>query len=484
MQTKKHSHKGKTRPLKLGHVHEEPHSSHKKIVFIFIAVVAVILGAVGWFWNFYQNKALPNVAVGSVVVSGQTPEEIKHAVMSQAPALKVTFDDNGKKTTVAAKDLGITIDADATVQNVLNARRGGDAWQDMQVWQTHAVPLVLVNDPGVLIAYAKAHYPTIFVDAKEPQIVYNDSSKSFEVTPGTPGKGLDIKSFERALPSLALEPQNFTLKLTSAEVAPLLEETKLREVAARANRIAEQKVAFTLEGQEVYHATREDIASWINFTPDATKGTMTLIVDTAKVNQFVGSKVGSAVASPPVDRKVVVDSTTGVQTVIAQGKSGSQIQDIDPLAKEIADSLTAGRSITKGISIASAPFKTVTMSGTGKWIEVDLSTQTLTLWLGDEVVKSVLISSGKAATPTEVGEFAVYSKVPEMTMTGTIAGDYFYVPNIKWVSFFDGGEAFHGTYWHHNFGHPMSHGCINMTEADAKMLYDFAPIGTKVIVHA
>lgn len=484
MQTKKHSNKRKARPLKLAHVHEEPHSSHKKIVFIFIAVVAVVLGAAGWFWSFYQNKALPNVAVGSVAVGGQTPDEIKRAIAAQAPALKVTFDDNGKKTTIAAKDLGITIDADATVQNALNARRGGDVWQDVQVWQTHTIPLVLVNDPGILIAYAKAHYPTIFVDAKEPQITYNGDAKSFQVTPGVPGKGLDIKSFERALPDLARQPQNFTLKLTSAEVAPLLDASKLKEVADRANHIADQKVAFTLDGQEIYHATRDDIAGWINFTPDATKGTMDLIVDTAKVNQFISGKVGSAVASPPVDRKVVVDSKTGAQTVIQAGRPGSQIQDIDPLAKDIADSLTAGQSITKGVNIASAPFKTVTMTGTGKWIEVDLSTQTLTLWLGNDAIKSVLISSGKAATPTEIGEFAVYSKVPEMTMTGTIAGDYFYVPNIKWVSFFDGGEAFHGTYWHHNFGHPMSHGCINMTEADAKTLYDFAPIGTKVIVHA
>ena len=138
----------------------------------------------------------------------------------------------------------------------------------------------------------------------------------------------------------------------------------------------------------------------------------------------------------------------------------------------------------ESVTIASAPFKTVTMTGTDKWIEVDLSTQTLTMWLGSQVVKSFLISSGKAATPTQIGEGMIYSKTPSMTMTGTIAGDYFYVPNVKWVSFFNGGEAIHGTYWHSNFGYPMSHGCINMTEVDAKTLYDFAPIGTKVIVHA
>src|SRR5581483_12356387 len=111
--------------------------------------------------------------------------------------------------------------------------------------------------------------------------------------------------------------------------------------------------------------------------------------------------------------------------------------------------------------------------GTGKWIEVDLSKQRLTLWLGNTQVMSTLISSGRAATPTEVGEFAIYEKLPMTTMTGTILGEYYYVPNIKWVSYFDGGEALHGTYWHHNFGHPMSHGCINMQIPDAEKIYNW-----------
>ena len=58
---------------------------------------------------------------------------------------------------------------------------------------------------------------------------------------------------------------------------------------------------------------------------------------------------------------------------------------------------------------------------------------------------------------------------------------YYYLPNVPWVMFFANDEiakmrgfSFHGTYWHDNFGHPMSHGCINMKIADAKTLYDWA----------
>ncbi len=57
------------------------------------------------------------------------------------------------------------------------------------------------------------------------------------------------------------------------------------------------------------------------------------------------------------------------------------------------------------------------------------------------------------------------------------------LPNVPWVSSFKGAYTIHGTYWHHNFGRVMSHGCVNMLTAQAKMIYDWADIGTKVIIY-
>ncbi len=52
-------------------------------------------------------------------------------------------------------------------------------------------------------------------------------------------------------------------------------------------------------------------------------------------------------------------------------------------------------------------------------------------------------------------------------------GNYYDLPNVQWVQYFYSDYSFHGTYWHNNFGHPMSHGCLNMTIADAKWLFDW-----------
>jgi lipoprotein-anchoring transpeptidase ErfK/SrfK len=419
---------------------------------------------------------MPNIVVGNIAVGNAKADTIRQAIAQQTPQLSVTFDDNGKRTTIPAKDLGVVVDTEATVQKALKVRNA-------LLWQSTKVPLVLMNDPGMLIEYAQKTFPSIFVDAKDPEVVFNEQAGQFEIRPGVDGKGLDIKSFEEALPLLAEQPQDFTLKLTSASVQPLLDEAKLKKPRDQANEIIKKQVAFTLKGQTIYTAKPAEIASWLHFVPEPTKGTVGLEIDKAKVSQLLTDKVSPMVATPPVDQKVIIDKQSGAKTVIQQGRAGSTIQDIDKLSSDVVTQLSANKAFSSEVSIASAPFKTVTLTSADKWIEIDLSKQRLTMYMSGQPIKSVLVSTGRAKTPTRVGTFAIYSKRAVMTMTGTIAGDYYYIPNIKWVSFFDGGEAFHGTYWHHNFGHPMSHGCVNMTEADAKVLYDFAPIGTKVVVH-
>jgi lipoprotein-anchoring transpeptidase ErfK/SrfK len=111
-----------------------------------------------------------------------------------------------------------------------------------------------------------------------------------------------------------------------------------------------------------------------------------------------------------------------------------------------------------------------------KWIDVDLSEQTLTAYQGETVVMSFSISSGLPAHPTVTGTFQIWAKVASQTMTGgsRAAGDYYNLPGVPWVQYFYEDYSIHGTYWHNNFGHPMSHGCVNMRTEDAQWLFDWA----------
>ncbi len=116
-----------------------------------------------------------------------------------------------------------------------------------------------------------------------------------------------------------------------------------------------------------------------------------------------------------------------------------------------------------------------------RWLEVDLSDQVLTTWQGDVAVLESSVSTGKAGFETPPGSYQILSKLESEDMEGVIGGEYYNVPDVPWTMYFtDGGHALHGTYWHANFGMPMSHGCVNLPMDVAAWLFDWAPVGTRV----
>jgi lipoprotein-anchoring transpeptidase ErfK/SrfK len=115
-----------------------------------------------------------------------------------------------------------------------------------------------------------------------------------------------------------------------------------------------------------------------------------------------------------------------------------------------------------------------------RWIEVNLKTQRVIAWEGKRWERAMIVSTGKAATPTVTGVFEIYDRYREARMQGA---DYD-IPDVPYVMYFQGGYGFHGAYWHKRFGTPVSHGCVNLAVDQAKWLYEFAPIGTPVVVHS
>ncbi len=113
--------------------------------------------------------------------------------------------------------------------------------------------------------------------------------------------------------------------------------------------------------------------------------------------------------------------------------------------------------------------------GEEKWIEVSLSEQKLRAWEGNKIVKEYPISSGLWA-PTLKGDYAIYWKLRYVRMRGgsKALGTYYDLPNVPYTMFYYQGYGIHGAYWHNNFGHPMSHGCINEPLPEAAWLFDWA----------
>jgi len=114
-----------------------------------------------------------------------------------------------------------------------------------------------------------------------------------------------------------------------------------------------------------------------------------------------------------------------------------------------------------------------------RWIEVDLSQQRTYAFEGSQLVNTFVVSTGTWRTPTVTGNFRVYVKYRSASMSGP----GYYLPGVPFIMYFYKGYGLHGTYWHNNFGTPMSHGCINLRTEEAGWLFNWAKVGTVVSIH-
>jgi hypothetical protein len=124
-----------------------------------------------------------------------------------------------------------------------------------------------------------------------------------------------------------------------------------------------------------------------------------------------------------------------------------------------------------------------------KWIDVNLTKQTLVLYEGEKPVYATLVSSGEAGledpkhtTATKRGIFRIHTKHVTATMSSDEIGEEFELNDVPYVMYFDKeGYALHGAYWHDRFGTPKSHGCINLAPEDARRIFHWTeplvPVG-------
>jgi lipoprotein-anchoring transpeptidase ErfK/SrfK len=125
------------------------------------------------------------------------------------------------------------------------------------------------------------------------------------------------------------------------------------------------------------------------------------------------------------------------------------------------------------------PFPTSRIGSSFRWIDVDLTHQRVIAYEGDTPVRQVTVSTGLPRTPTVTGRFKIYVKYRAADMSGP----GYYLSQVPYVMYFYRGYGLHGTYWHNNFGQPMSHGCVNLPTPEAEWLFNWASVGTLVVVH-
>ncbi len=178
-----------------------------------------------------------------------------------------------------------------------------------------------------------------------------------------------------------------------------------------------------------------------------------------------------------------------IQLVPTDAPGGSEVPGVKPLAHYSMRAIYDRKKLDKALfyrikegwiparrMLSAWPAKKVPpgLKPCEKWIEINISMQTLVAYEGEEPVYVAPISSGDKKYPTRYGIFRVWAKKAISDMTsGMGASERYSVDDVPWAMFFYLGQALHGAYWHGDFGNRRSHGCVNLTPVDAKWIYEW-----------
>jgi lipoprotein-anchoring transpeptidase ErfK/SrfK len=174
-------------------------------------------------------------------------------------------------------------------------------------------------------------------------------------------------------------------------------------------------------------------------------------------------------------------STTSTEAPVAtETPAPTETAPVLPAVTETPGSMVMDLVNDTATSEYVPPKEQIASSGNGeRWIDVDLTNQRVYAYEGDVVVNSFIVSTGTWMTPTVTGKYKIYVKI----RSGSMHGPGYFLPDVPYIMYFHKGYGLHGTYWHNNFGTPMSHGCVNLRTDEAGWLFGWASVGTVVNVH-
>lgn len=248
-------------------------------------------------------------------------------------------------------------------------------------------------------------------------------------------------------------------------------------------RVTGQPLSLTINGKTVPVAA-DTIQSWLKIASG--KGASYIHVDQKAITKSL-TDITAPYTKAPVNQ-VNRTADDGSIQVLAPGKNGTKVGDITPLIKQVSQDLLGAKGMQLNVPTETQAFAIVSPSSFDKLIEVNVVTKQMWLYDKGQLYKQFPISAGAAATPTPIGQFQIYSKLTVQDMRGYNAnGTKYFQPHVHWINYFlPGGYAVHGNYWRPQswFGAiNSSHGCVSLPDDQAKIVYDWAPIGTTVITH-
>lgn len=483
--------------------------SGRRAALIIIAVVAVIALVVAGgsiaYAKQYDGKALPGTTVLGQDVAGKSVEEIAALVGDQASKVTVTVNTDGQPHEAKLADLGVAVDAQTTARNAVE--HDGDITEVISSTfsgKRTVTPVVSV-DPQAISAYATSLVPDDRTAAADAQVVYDADAKTWNVVPGHAGLGVDPSILEAAVTEKAPSLENFSVDQPIQQTPPAISDEAAQSTLDTITATLDQPVSIKGPDGTVYEASKDRRSGWLSVSPNEANDGLDVHVDDAAVKEWVDGRAEKASVEPTKGIEQI-DANGAVTKVVSEKKDGVKVSNSESITQQIVAGVQGGSPVEVTFETTPVPAEvtqakapdaatpadpaTPAADPTGeKWIDINLSDKTLTAYQGDTpVFGPKKIVDGKKDYETVTGTFEIYHRLEKQDMTNASKfpqsdSRYYYTKDVPWVQYFKGGYAIHGAPWRSSFGYSGSHGCINMSVSDAKWMYDWASMGTKVVVH-
>src|SRR3984893_8544081 len=265
-----------------------------------------------------------------------------------------------------------------------------------------------------------------------------------------------------------------------------------------------QTYTFTITARSLRGIAGSPQAATFKTMPPATAAAYP---DAGSSNLGVGIPLTVTMSSPPADKNALASKFSATVTVnqpVAAAWTTDRRVRLVPKTPDgywPANSTMKLTAALRGLatsagSVFEDDLTSSFSTGDKRVVDVDLSSQHLVACKNGTQANDFAISSGTSTHATNVGSYYIYRRVADEEMKspeGPFAPDFYDIKHVPWTQYFDGGEALHGAWWHNNFGHPMSHGCVNVQTPtanaqwpaavpQAEYLWNFDNIGDPVVV--
>ncbi len=469
-----------------------PHKRVWLIVLLSILGVIVVAAVAGFFtarW-YYQDKAAPGITFAGVSVAGRNRAQLADTVKQAVNATKITVtDQQGNTVTASLKDLGVTVNEQQTVSELVSAKNA-NPFMRINPFAKQSVKLAATTDKLALSEYLTGKLITPDQQAIASTISYDDASSKFVVNAGRGGQTPVIDTVTKAVDQAIDQPGSVrTASVSYTQTDMPISEAAAAQAADQANAGLALTITVNNGDATTYKIPAATIASWTTTTADPAKGTIAVSYNKQAINEYMAGELGQHLNQTKTNQVDLVDASGNVIMTKTKGVNGVAIKDTATVADQVYSALSGNRSATLTVASDVTKFDTEQQKVTWK-IVVDRSKQTATVYNNDQVVQTFNVCTGKTGKhETTPGNYFIYLKYKVQDMRGSNDdGSQYLTPGVKWISYFNGGQGFHTANWNASgiaSGDPTghgSHGCVNMNEADAKWIYDNCPEGTLVQV--